>query len=310
MPTYQESYRNAVHALRRYGPVLLQDVNVHAIGVGHKITKGVDTGEPCVTIFVHRKLPAAPMQRQLPLALPGPQGQSVPTDVIEQGVALDEANTAKLRPAQPGTSIGEISITAGTFGGVVVDGTTGETLILSNNHVLADESKAPLGSPVVQPGPFDGGVMPADLVATLLRFVPYSTTQANYVDAAVARPTNPSLIGNQPLNAVPAPSPSVPAVALHWAGNGSPPNPYSLGCSIQMVLTLLGVDFPEPASVAIPYIGMSVQKTGRSTERTEGTITNLHVMTNKGGGIRMVEQIQYTRMTESGDSGSIIVLNP
>ena len=59
-------------------------------------------------------------------------------------------------------------------------------LILSNNHVLADENRAQLGDEIVQPGPADGGSSPGDVVANLTRFVPLTLTGKNGIDAAAA----------------------------------------------------------------------------------------------------------------------------
>src|SRR5207249_8866045 len=83
------------------------------------------------------------------------------------------------------------NITAGTFGCLVRDirpQSSGEYLILSNNHVLADVNAGSAGDLILQPGPFDGGVFPADAVATLERFEPitFGMTGYNVVDCAVA----------------------------------------------------------------------------------------------------------------------------
>ncbi|MEW9551915.1 hypothetical protein [Nonomuraea sp. NPDC050783] len=71
-------------------------------------------------------------------------------------------------------------------------GTPSKFYVLSNNHVLADSNRAPVGSPIVQPGTFDGGVDPQDRISTLSRFIPLDLTPAvplanhnNLVDAAI-----------------------------------------------------------------------------------------------------------------------------
>lgn len=87
-----------------------------------------------------------------------------------------------------GGSVGHYAIPAGSIGGFPCDLVTGEErLILSNNHVLADENRASIGDRILQPGRHDGGLLPLDLVGFLLRFVPLSLTGRNRVDAAVAR---------------------------------------------------------------------------------------------------------------------------
>ncbi len=91
------------------------------------------------------------------------------------------------RPLQIGGSIGHFLITAGTLGCFVRDRNDREqTLILSNNHVLADENNATNGDSILQQGSIDGGQNPGDQVGDLLRFVPLLMGQPNHVDCAVA----------------------------------------------------------------------------------------------------------------------------
>jgi hypothetical protein len=63
--------------------------------------------------------------------------------------------------------------------------TAGGLAVLSNNHVLAASDAASAGDPVLQPGPADRGT-PADRIATLTAFERFSTAGVNLVDAAVA----------------------------------------------------------------------------------------------------------------------------
>ena len=69
-------------------------------------------------------------------------------------------------------SIGHFRVTAGTLGCVVRDRASGERLILSNNHVLANSNDAAPGDPIVQPGAADGGQVSQDAIAYLERFCP------------------------------------------------------------------------------------------------------------------------------------------
>jgi hypothetical protein len=71
---------------------------------------------------------------------------------------------------QPGVSIAHYMVGAGTFGAVVRDVDTNEKLILSNNHVLANNNGARIGDPILQPGSLDGGISPSDVVAYLERY--------------------------------------------------------------------------------------------------------------------------------------------
>jgi len=92
----------------------------------------------------------------------------------------------RVRPLHIGLSIGHVKITAGTLGAIVSERGGLAPLVLSNNHVLANENGAKPGDAIVQPGRFDKGRAPKDIVATLLRFVPLKPTTANAVDCAIA----------------------------------------------------------------------------------------------------------------------------
>ena len=104
------------------------------------------------------------------------------------GRVVKQQLTTRVRPLSIGYSVGHVRITAGTIGCFVASQVPGEqgVLILSNNHVLADENRAQLGDEIVQPGPADGGSSPGDVVANLTRFVPLTLTGKNGIDAAAA----------------------------------------------------------------------------------------------------------------------------
>jgi hypothetical protein len=89
------------------------------------------------------------------------------------------------RPLLIGASVAHVRVTAGTIGGFPLHSKTGTRVLLSNNHVLANEGRATIGDPVLQPGPFDGGAPGKDQIGRLLDFVPMRTT-GNLVDAAIA----------------------------------------------------------------------------------------------------------------------------
>ena len=74
------------------------------------------------------------------------------------------------RPVPIGVSTGHPSITAGTIGARVTNGT--EFWALSNNHVYAATNSATNGDNVLQPGTVDGGIDPADAIGTLADFEP------------------------------------------------------------------------------------------------------------------------------------------
>src|SRR5207253_2255992 len=73
-----------------------------------------------------------------------------------------------------------------TLGAFVTEGPGRAGMILSNNHVLADENRAKAGDLITQPGALDGGAGPDDVIGALTRFVRLRRQAPNRVDAAVA----------------------------------------------------------------------------------------------------------------------------
>lgn len=89
------------------------------------------------------------------------------------------------RPVRIGSSVGHIAITAGTIGAFVRRTDDKRLMILSNNHVLADENAGSPGDMIVQPGSIDGGT-PDHRIGELHSFVTLQPEESNRVDAAVA----------------------------------------------------------------------------------------------------------------------------
>ncbi len=159
----------------RHERYLLGKRNVTGVGIGFKKVKGRKTNELSIVVLVEKKLPETALKDEdiIEKELDG-----VPTDVQEVGkikaLALEEnPRIKKWRPAPGGVSIGHHDITAGTLGVTVTDEKTGELLILSNNHVLANSNEGDIGDSILQPGPYDGGTE-EDKIAELHRFVPIS----------------------------------------------------------------------------------------------------------------------------------------
>jgi hypothetical protein len=92
----------------------------------------------------------------------------------------------RCRPLLVGCSVGHFNVTAGTLGAFVRSRVDGSTMILSNNHVLADENTGQPGDVILQPGKYDGGQNPNDAVAQLTNFVPISFQKSNMADCAAA----------------------------------------------------------------------------------------------------------------------------
>lgn len=85
----------------------------------------------------------------------------------------------RVRPIQPGFSVGHHAITAGTLGAIVRIRKDSRPRILSNNHVLADENRGDIGDSILQPGTFDGGKARTHRVAELEDFVRLDARRTN-----------------------------------------------------------------------------------------------------------------------------------
>ena len=283
---------------------ILSKANVVGVGTGYKISKGVQTSEMCLVTLVRQKMPLDGLSPQsvVPKQLDG-----VLTDVVEVGdLRALQARTDRWRPAPGGVSIGHYQITAGTLGAVVRDRTSGERLILSNNHVLANSNSANAGDPILQPGTADGGTTSADTIAHLERFVTiqFSLEPGNCsIASSFAEVGNAiaSLLGSthrvQTIRANPQ------ATNLVDCAVARPVNSVDVLDEILEIGTVSGT--------VEATLGMAVRKSGRTTGLTTGVITVLDATVNVSYGTGRVaqfdNQIVAGPMSQGGDSGSLVV---
>lgn len=287
---------------------LFKNPNVVGMSYGRKIVHNKITNEPALVVYVMKKIPKAflPPSQLLPRKV-YIGGDCVHVDVIETGPFNPLAFTARERPASSGISIGHSNITAGTLGCLVKDLTDGSTCILSNNHVLADENAASIGDDIIQPGAYDGGVVPADVIAQLKRFQVINAA-GNIMDAAIAEVNSTGDVINQMKNnLMPVPSPNHPAVGLLFAGSCS----RTIMNPIRDVLKKLEIDFINGGAGATveAAIDMNVEKVGRTTEYTSSTIMEIDatVSINYDFGTAIFDnQIVTAWMSDGGDSGSVV----
>jgi hypothetical protein len=202
-------------------PTADPQINVVGVGIGEKIEEHQPTGVLALKFFVQRKYPRREVARRelLPETIDG-----LPVDVEQSGVFREfrprprksmprwqSALTKRLpdpkeryRPAQPGCSVGfalgspDAGIMAGTFGALVRN--AAGTYILSNNHVLANEGRQPMGAPIFQPGLLDDGDPNRDQVAALSKFVRLRPRVLNKVDAAMAKASQRALLSPEILH--------------------------------------------------------------------------------------------------------------
>jgi hypothetical protein len=285
-------------------PALMNKPNVVGVGVGFKTEGEQKTDELCVVVMVEKKLPLDALSAQdvVPKKI-----DNVKTDVVQVGeLRALQSPTGRFRPAPGGVSIGHYQITAGTLGVVVRDRSTGERLILSNNHVLANSNDAQIGDPILQPGPYDGGRVDTDTIAHLYRFVniQYNTQPGTcslagmYADVgnAIAKLVGSShrvqtiQVNTQAANRVDA------ALA----------KPVSDGDVLDEILNIGTV-----SGTVTPSLGLAVRKMGRTTGLTTGTINiidaTVTVTYGAGKSATYDGQLVAGPMSQGGDSGSLVV---
>lgn len=288
----------------RHEASIMAKKNVVGFGIGYKETKGVKTDRLALVVMVSKKVAAGELREGdlVPTEIEG-----VITDVIEVGeiVAL-QARTDRWRPAPGGVSIGHYKITAGTLGALVRDAETNEILILSNNHVMANSNGATPGDPILQPGPYDGGTMAEDTIASLVRFVPIqfesepspSSCQFSNTAAGVAN-FFARVVGSKH---------RLLPVVIQQANqvDGALARPVSSDIVADEILELGAVTGEREAE-----LGMEVKKSGRTTGLTTGTVQLLDASVQVGYGGENIalftHQILTTNMSQGGDSGSLLV---
>lgn len=256
------------------------------IGVGDEISSlaaGAIPGASTLTVYVAEPVSTDEVRSVIVDSLGvSAAGDEVPIEVVVTGIIEAQPHRWRERPAPGGISVGHFSITAGTLGCLAVgrrEPRDRRRLILSNNHVLAAVNAGRYGDCIAQPGPVDGGRCPADQVAILERFVPISFTSANYVDCATA-----------------------------WA--------WSDRVRRELVYLSSGTRryFRIGNTPLTPAVGMTVGKSGRTTQLTSGRITAVGATVNVNMGDGRVAQFRDQmairassgNFSDRGDSGSVV----
>lgn len=196
-------------------------------------------------------------------------GKFVPLIMVPLFTRFAE-RTDRIRPAPGGVSCGAPQITAGTLGCKAIDRKTGETLGLSNAHVLfspwGTSPGAPKGNSVLQPGKYDGGIDPLDKIGELERWVPVKLEpEENLIDAALFKSDQLS----------------------------------------KEILDVGEIESPVP-----PAVGMNILKSGRTSALTYGKIfdVNATVKVSGDGDCLFKDQIIVdSPLLSPGDSGSLVL---
>ena len=300
--------RTIIEVKAKHKMKLLKMQNVVGMGYGLKYKSGKRTDRDCIVVFVRKKVDLSELRSRdvIPEDLDG-----VAVDVKEIGILTAHKNrTDRWRPSPGGVSVGHYDITAGTLGAFVKDKTTGETLILSNNHVMANSNVASRGDAILQPGPIDGGQNPQDRIANLERWVRIDYSGGGDDNGGSSCPIAKSAAGIMNSAAKLIRSQSrlttyrVSAVANEVDAAVAKPVDGS-------VIDDEIIDIGKIDGVKDPELGMAVRKSGRTTGTTTGTIESLDATVQVGyGGNRVAQfehQILTTNMSQPGDSGSLLV---
>lgn len=280
--------------------------NVIGVGIGYKKRGRQDTDEPAIIFFVDKKMPTDALG--VDECIPRRIGRNC-TDVVEVGEVRLLSRTSRMRPAAPGSSIGHFKVTAGTFGAVVRDRETGELLILSNNHVLANatdgvDGRAQQGDPIYQPGIYDGG-SEKDMIGHLERFIPiyrFSKSADCKMAAMGVRAANAVIHAFRPNYRVRLEK--LGATNMVDCAVARPKDPQDITPEIIELGKVNGITDAE--------LGMMVKKSGRTSGITEGKVTAIQVALNVSMGhssdvVRFQGQIMAEMKSLAGDSGSLVL---
>jgi len=228
------TYARARAALKIGVRQYLFDPNVNLVDIGYRIQErenGRLVQEPTLRFHVHEKLRGPRFEafatRQPERVIP-PSILSIPTDVIESSYNLSIAwgawgrmsipqnvnpRARAANPMQGGVSISDdFSSGYGTLGGLVQDRQTGDSMLLSNFHVLASRGYARPGMSVLQPGRGDGG---SQIVALFDR---HGLDQG--LDAAVARLNGSRPLINEQLDLHPVTGVNMPQLGMRVCKSG------------------------------------------------------------------------------------------
>ena len=237
-----------------------------------------DDGEPVIKVFANTG-----KARGIPSSI---EGIPVVAEVTGPFIARSDPTAWFPRPVPIGVSTGHPDITAGTIGCRVTDGT--DVYALSNNHVYAVQNNASIGDSVIQPGAYDGGTLPEDFLGTLFDFQPINFSGGNNtIDAAIA--------------------------STAYLGISTPSDGYGTPGSEIFGDNNHDGFFDNKNDL----LNLNVQKFGRTTKLTHGTITGINATVNvcyaSSGPFctklaTFVDQLVITPggFSAGGDSGSLI----
>lgn len=280
--------------------------NVEGTCIGFKFRNGEKTDELAVVVYVGRKLSEAQLEawQVIPRTV-SVSGQEVKTDVTQskfKALMLIGKDSGTIKP---GYSIGHPNITAATLGFFAerqsqIHMTTSAVCLVSCAHAIGDTNKGKIGDPIYYPGPYDGGTE-KNTVAYLAVSIPIEMIEgqcpiANFcVDALnfLAKLARSKHRVPKPIREV---TNKVDCAAA-WVAEG---------IKIDRNIFRIGI----PTGIEQATLGMKVQKSGRTTEYTEGEIIGIEAnvtVSYQEGTARFTGQTISDIPSAGGDSGSAIL---
>jgi hypothetical protein len=235
-----------------------------------------DDGRPAVLVFTKKRLGPAVIPSHLE-GKPVVEKVTGPIFALARPAAKIYPSKYFTRPVPIGVSTGNRGeCSAGTIGARVKRGNN--LYALSNNHVYALENEALPGSEVLQPGLYDTRCVyrEENVIGELADFKPIDFSADNVIDAAIA------------------------SVTAEMVGNATPADGYGT----------------PKSDTATASVGQKVQKYGRSSSLTKGTVLaiNARISVIYGSRIAVFEnQIMVSGkggFIKPGDSGSLLVTYP
>lgn len=220
--------------------------NIQGVGIGMAEPGGPgEPGSPTLAVFVAEKTSPEKVRSVVVESFGIQAAGDLPISVHVSGVIDAQTHRFYIRPAPGGVSVAHYRVTAGTISCLSVGRNAprnSRLMVLSNNHVLANQNNAVFGDCICQPGPYDGGSCPSYQIAIVERFIPIVFGGGtNYVDCATG---------------------------WCWPDRVRRELVYLSGGAVQF--------FRISGQPVYPQLGWNVGKSGRTTQLTVGRIVALN----------------------------------
>jgi len=279
--------------------------NVEGVSIGYKSQGGERTKEIAVVIYVSKKIPEneLPTKHVIPRTI-NALGYKVKTDVLQSKFSA-LALIDKEGPVKPGYSVSHPDVTGGTLSFfAVIDNqivmVSANDLMVSNAHILSNTNKGKIGDPIYYPGVVDGGTK-ENIVAYLAATIPIEMVESGCPIA------NLCVNGLNILAKLFGSKTTIPAPVREVFNR--------VDCAYARMVDGIEIDrniykIGEPVGIEEATLGMKVQKSGRTTEYTEGEIIGIEAAISVGysqGTAWFDGQIISDIPSAGGDSGSAIL---